>query len=587
MRPVRFGPVGRFDLVGQSALCLTQSVKPSPMSLTSANSVVSRQLLDDMRRDLSQRRIRHGLARLNDQENVFELSPDQEHAAAFVGYCAQWVDAGFRDAELVRTLLARFPEETRADLPLVDYAHLRLAEGFVAGKDEALPSAIRHFEFVLGIEDALSGTKLVGAELLAAAHYWKANCHRKAGEYDEALASALKGRKVALGLGYFPMAAIIQSLEGWLLFQKGRASEAFTALNEAEAVLRQTDDYITVGNILSTYGRIDQADGRYEESVRHFAAAISEYAKVDAQHPNVARTLGNMAYVKRLMARQLRRRIDASAALRRQASGDGGETPRTPVAEIRTRFEQLQREALSHLDEADAIFGKQRQRRGEGNLKITYGHIFLDNGDLDRAEEEATGAYELGLEKEDHILMARARLLRCMVENARLEDDVLEDADQYGDASRHAGLAEKFGLEAVECAKHTQNDYLLARAYIWLGLTQSNEYFNNLKAARHSLNLAMSSMKADPFQPHWDDLETLKTRVLRGGDIDETLRAWSQGAVGDKTFREITDEFAELIIPKIWLREDRKIARVAKKLSISPKKVRRVLMRAGVLDHLA
>ena len=53
--------------------------------------------------------------------------------------------------------------------------------------------------------------------------------------------------------------------------------------------------------------------------------------------------------------------------------------------------------------------------------------------------------------------------------------------------------------------------------------------------------------------------------------------------IGDKTFREITDEFAELIIPKIWLREDRKIARVAKKLSISPKKVRRVLMRAGVL----
>src|SRR5271165_1833816 len=557
----------------------------TPISI--GGSEISRELLDEMRQDLAQRRIRHGLSRLAEKARLFEeLSPDQEHAAAFVGYCAQWVDAGFRDAEVVSRLLARFPEETRADLPLVDYAHLRLAEGYLAGKEEALGPAVRHFEFVLGIESALSGTKLVGAELVAAAHYWKANCHRKSGEYDEALASAIKGRQVALELGYFPMAATIQALEGWLLFQKGRSNEALIALAEAEAVLRQTDDYITVGNILSTYGRIDQADGRYEESVKRFAAAISEYAKVDPQHPNVARSLGNMAYVKRLMARQLRRRIDASAALRRQVNAAVGETARTPVAEIRARFEQLQREALSHLDEADAIFGKQRQRRGEGNLKITYGHIFHDNGDLDRAEEEAEGAYALGLQKEDFILMARARLLGCMVENARLEDDVLEDADQYGDASRHAGLAERFGREAVECAKHTQNDYLLARAYIWLGLTQSNEYFNNLEEARHSLNLAMSSMKADPFQPHWDDLKTLKTRVLRGGDIDETLRAWSQGAIGDKTFREIIEEFAELIIPKIWMREDRKIARVARKLSISPKKVRRVLMRAGALDHL-
>ncbi len=564
------------------------AVGPSTVQISIGRSEISQQFLDEMRQDLAQRRVSAGLKRLEDEAGLLEdLSPVQKHAAAFVGCCAQWVDLGFRDAEVAKKLLARFPEETRAELPLVDYAHLRLAEGFVAGKDEALGPAVRHFEFVLELGNALSGTRLVGTELVAVAHYWKANCHRRSGEYDEALASAVKGRKVALDLGYLPMAAVIQALEGWLLFQKGRSNEALTSLHEAEAVLRQTDDHITVGNILSTYGRIDQADGRYEESVKHFAEAISEYAKVDPQHPNVARTLGNMAYVKRLMARQLRRRIDASAALRRQTNAADGETARIPVAEIRARFEHLQREALSHLDQADAIFGKHRQRRGEGNLKITYGHIFLDNGDLDRADEEAEGAYVLGLEKEDFILMARARLLRCMVENARLEDDVLEDAEEYGDASRHAVLAERFGREAVECATHTQNDYLLARAYIWLGLTQSNEYFNNLDEARHSLNLAMSTMKADPFQPHWDDLKTLKTGVLRGGDIDETLRAWSQGAIGDKTFREITDEFAELIIPKIWLREDRKIARVAKKLSISPKKVRRVLMRAGALDHLA
>ena len=556
------------------------------MSLSSNKSELLQQFLHEMREDLAQRRVRAGLGRLEEQAGVLEdISPLHGQAAAFVGCSAQWVDAGFRSADAVKGLLAQFPEEARARLPLVDYAYLRLAEGFVAGKEDEWGAAIRHFEFVIGIGNAFSGPARIGTELAAMAHYWKANCHRKSGEYDEALASAMKGRKIALELGYVPMAAVIQALEGWLLFQKGRAGEALTALHEAEAVLRPTDDHITVGNILSTYGRIDQADGRYEEAVRHFAEAISEYGKADPQHPNVARTLGNMAYVKRLIARQLRRRIDASAALRRQMKGADGETARVPVAEIRARFEHLQREALSHLDEAAAIFDTHHQRRGEGNLKITYGHIFHDNGDLDRAAQEAEGAYALGVEKEDFILMARARLLRCMVENARLEDDLLDDAGQYGDASPHAVLAERFGREAVECAKRTQNDYLLARAYIWLGLTQSNEHFNNLEEARHSLNLAMSTMKADPFQPHWDDLKTLKSRVLRGGDIDETLRAWSQGTIGDKTFREITDEFAELIIPKIWEREDRKIARVAKKLSISPKKVRRVLMRAGALDE--
>jgi hypothetical protein len=342
--------------------------------------------------------------------------------------------------------------------------------------------------------------------------------------------------------------------------------------------------------------------------VRHFAASIEEIAKADPLHRNLARSLGNLAYVKRIMARQLRRRIDSSAAQRRNPQTKSPMETRS-VARIRTQFEKLQAEAVAHLDQAAAIFAHEpggvegapvsadgsrvRQSRGEGNLRITYGHIFLDNGDFERAEREALAAYDRGREKDDSILVARARLLSCMIENAKLEEGLLED-DPLGndtddenaplDSSRHAQLAERYGLEAVDAAKHTQNQQLLSRAYIWLGLTQSSDYFNNIEDARQSLNLALSFMKADPYQPHWDDLKTLKARVLRGGSVDETLRAWSQGAVGDKTFRQITEEFAEFIIPKIWEQEDKKIARVARRLSISPKKVRRVLSRAGLLD---
>jgi hypothetical protein len=72
-------------------------------------------------------------------------------------------------------------------------------------------------------------------------------------------------------------------------------------------------------------------------------------------------------------------------------------------------------------------------------------------------------------------------------------------------------------------------------------------------------------------------MQALKTKVLRGGSVDPLLRAWSQGAVGDKTFQQLSEEFAALVIPKVWEREDRKISRVAARLSISPKKVRRIL----------
>ena len=44
----------------------------------------------------------------------------------------------------------------------------------------------------------------------------------------------------------------------------------------------------------------------------------------------------------------------------------------------------------------------------------------------------------------------------------------------------------------------------------------------------------------------------------------------------------MTEEFARIVIPKIREREGRKISKVAGKLSISPKKVRRILHSAGV-----
>ena len=104
-----------------------------------------------------------------------------------------------------------------------------------------------------------------------------------------------------------------------------------------------------------------------------------------------------------------------------------------------------------------------------------------------------------------------------------------------------------------------------------------------LEAARQCCDAAAALLKPQGPDYIWDDLQELKARILRRGPVETVLREWSQGLVGDKTFQQITEDFAHIIIPKVWEREERKVSRVAARLSISPKKVRRILRAAGLL----
>ena len=176
---------------------------------------------------------------------------------------------------------------------------------------------------------------------------------------------------------------------------------------------------------------------------------------------------------------------------------------------------------------------------------MNYGFLHLDNGDLEYAESETEKAFRLGEERRDHILMARAQLLRCMIENARVEEGIGESTEP----GTHARIAQECAHEAIELAKHTENRRLLAHAYVWQGLTYCNRFFDDSESARRCYDQALTLSKGDHAENAWDDLQNLKARVLRSGTVNPTLRAWSQGAVGDKTFRQITEEFAELVIP--------------------------------------
>ncbi len=531
------------------------------------------ELVTGLREDTILRRIRSGVGRLEAHQDILDrFDPASANAAQFLWRLAQWVDIGYRDGLIVNKLLGEFPKALRSKLTLRDYIALRMAEGMAAMFREESDLAIGHFDTVLRLKEDIDDR-----ETLAIAHFWKARCQRKKGEYDDALVHTIAGRDIALECGFVAMAAVMRVLESWLLFQKGKLKDALKTLGETEAVLADTDDAVVLGNIQSTYGRVYRQEGRYDRAIHHFTCAIQEYRKLDGQHPNLARTLANMAYVKRLVAVEFRRKIDAEVMRRRHSSQRADVDAEISQAQYRERFARLRDEAYANLDEAAAIYRIHPNYRGAGTVHLDRGLLHLDNGELDLAGDEAGAAYTLGEEKEDHILMARGRILLCMVENAKL-DEGIED-----DPRLHAQAALEYSRDALELARSTQNRRLLARAQTWLGLTLSNEFFNSQQAAIEAMNVANSYLDHAFHDTAWEDLQTLKARVLKSNSVDDKLQAWSQGAVGDKTFRQISDEFAELIIPKIWEHEGRKVARVAAKLSISPKKVRRALIRSGAL----
>lgn len=544
---------------------------------------------------MAAREVERGLACLQSHhELISRLDPTQESAARLLAQLAIWTDIGYSGLPL-RDVLRRFEKSrnsgnggtmraragTRAKLSIADYICLRMAEGMAAMGEEAMEAAIAHFDFVISL-----GEELDNQFLLAIVHFWKGRCLRRRGEYDEALIYTAKGRDLSLALGHPRMAAVMQVLEGWLLFQQGKWKEAVRISQAAETALRETDDYVTLGNIESFYGRMARREGRFDKAIEFFESAIRHYDKRDPRHPNLARSLANMALAKRGIALQLEKRINRDAERRRkitshrQVKGKSGGDAEAREAEPRKhdylgRLTQLRREALEHLEAARAIYGQRPNHHGVGTVHLNASYIHLDNGDFQRAEEDAASAFEVAEQKKDYILMGRARILQCMVENAKVEEEIEGGSDPGSPARR----ALEFSREAIELAKHTQHHLLLANAHVWQGLTHANSFFDDLEAAREAYDLARVSSGANPPDHLRQDLQALGAKIVHKGSVDPALKAWSQGAVGDKSFRQISEEFAEIVIGRVWEREGRKVSRVASRLSISPKKVRRILAR--------
>lgn len=529
-------------------------------------------LLAQLKRGITHRQIDSGMRCLREHAHLLQrLNPAEKNAARLVGYFAQWVDIGYGHPSHLRDLLGKFLQEIVASLPLTEYVDLRMAQGMLAMNDEANDDALAHFDLVLAL-----GRDLSNKETLAVANFWKARSLRKVGEYDEALVYTTKARGLALELGYPKMAAVMQVLESWLIFQGGKSERAEQILHQAEDILRHSDDFITLGNIYSSYGRIARRAGQYDKAILHFTDAIREYRKRGSQHPHLARTLTNIALVKQLISLQLGKKIDAQSQRRRKAVARGRKVPQR-VLSPHARREQLRVEAFRHLEEAEAIYQDNRSDHGITSIRLVHGYLYLDDGDYEGAERSANLGLELARQKNDPIALSRLNLLHCMIENEKLEDGISDG----GDHEVRARQALLWAQDAIKFAKQTQNRRLLGNAYIWEGLTYANPFLREMESAQASYRSAMALLRGNARGQLWSDLEVLRRRLQPKGRVDDKLRSWSQGFLGEKTLQQTLEEFTELIIPKVWENEGRKVSRVAARLTISPKRVRRILDAVG------
>ena len=399
----------------------------------------------------------------------------------------------------------------------------------------------------------------LGNYLRFLANFWKGRAHRKLGEYEQAMHHIAEARTAAEQAHRPKLVAVTKIHESWLAFQSGKRQQAFQLLEEAETELRPTGHSLSLGNIESARGRFVRRSGDYAGALRHFEAAIALYRVGCPDHPNVARALVNAAYVKRLIALALHPRDG-------QASGA-----------VHAKALRTSREALHLLQEAGKIYQRHHHQSGTGSVLVNAAHIHLESGDMDQAAAEAQRAYKLAEEKHDQILMARAKAVQSAVELARSEEELGEEPN----VGLHAHAAVDCAEAAIVLARQTQNKRLLCEAYIARGMVAASDFFQDWEVARDYAAKAATLLSHDDRDHMFKQLASLKAKLVGATHIDATLRSWCDGQVGDKTFQQVQEEFAELVIPKVWLRSGKNISLVAKNLSISPKKVRRVLRNAN------
>jgi tetratricopeptide (TPR) repeat protein len=514
------------------------------------------ELLSGLEASIQSRDIREGFALLDELRK--ELRPGcglcNANPVELALCLAQWMDLGYRDQAIFKTVKDKLPQR-HAEMSFLDVMRLNLIEAYSSLAGEDLDRAIALLE-----QTVVAGTELMPEYLVFLTHFWKGRAHRKRGDYKNAAWHIEAARNSAERLENAKLVAVTRIHESWLVFQTGDLRRALQLLDEAERELKPIGHALSLGNIESARGRFVRRSGKYQEALTHFEKAIELYRKDFSHHPNLARAMVNAAYVKRLMALDLR-----SGTNRGQARGS-----------VNSKYLKLIRDALELLKQAGEIYAHHHHHGGTGSVLVNTGFLHLESGDIEKASIEAERAFTLGDEKKDLILMTRARTLESAVNRARSEEQLDEEEDTFV----YAKLAVDLADEAVEIAKKTDNRRLLAEAFIARGFASLDEQNCDVQMARFCASEAGTLLGEGDRDHLFKELGELKEKILRSVGVEDTLRRWSEGQIGCKTFQQVQEEFAEIVIPRVWENLGRNVSRVSAQLSISPKKVRRLLRKA-------
>ena len=512
----------------------------------------SRELLERL---LLERDVKAGFGLLDqfflDSRHLYGDLPER---IAMLYYIAQWVDLGYRDLSFFEQMFAPYVSVDRLRLPFESVLQLMLVDAFRLIRQRAFAAAVTILANALD-----AGCRIMPASMPFLARFWKGRAHRQEGDFEQAMIEIRTVRKLAEDLKAGKLIAVAKIHESWLAFHKGDRRVAFQLLAEAEEVLGPSGHGLSLGNIASARGRFVRSAGDYVGALGFFEQAISIFERDYPTHPNLGRALINAAYVKRLIASELHP----------QGRGEPA------GAATHTRTLEITRQAIALLRRAAAIYSLNPHEVGGAAVSISMGHLLLEQGDIEQAGVEALAACKLGDATHDSALVARALILQTYVALAASEEEL-----EAGEGESHARNAAKYASAALASARSTQNRRLLASAHIARGLAAADPFYADWEMAKEHAAKADNLLGEEERDHLFRDLTGLKRRIRRSVQVDEVFRRWAAGELGGKTFQQTEEEFAEIVIPRVWINLGKNISLVAQELRISPKKVRRALKNA-------
>src|SRR5580704_12511097 len=152
------------------------SLKNMSPSTLKPDHVPAMEILHDfliqIKEDIANRRIEAGLRCLTAHREILEsIQLRQNNSVVLLGYFAQWIDVGFPGRPLLKQLLSHFSSASPESLTLLEYAHLRMADGLVAMSEEEFAKAIKNFNTVLTLENEISDKQMISI-----ANFWMGRC---------------------------------------------------------------------------------------------------------------------------------------------------------------------------------------------------------------------------------------------------------------------------------------------------------------------------------------------------------------------------------------------------------------------------